>query len=214
MDKMLDALKSETHSFLVVGSLDAEELRKSLEMNVVDFRVMNEEVIKIEQIRELIHWLFLRPMAGSRKIVVIEKVENMLTQAANALLKTLEEPPSYVQIILTTNNKQKILPTIISRCRQIRLPFELNQDMPEIYLSPEEMGKLTIKDRFDWVTKVVDLTVAEIKDILVFWQVDLRKKMLAGQDKLEILTQINRAKDLLETNISVKLLLENIVIKM
>jgi DNA polymerase-3 subunit delta' len=78
----------------------------------------NNKEIKINQIREIIDFLKLKSKTG--KVVIIEDAEKMNREASNALLKTLEEPPEKSLIILTTSNKSKILPTILSRTLKIR----------------------------------------------------------------------------------------------
>jgi len=61
-----------------------------------------------------------RPVQSQRRVAVIREADRMLHEAANALLKTLEEPPSYVTLILTTHRPRNLLDTIRSRSRQVR----------------------------------------------------------------------------------------------
>lgn len=77
--------------------------------------------IKINQIRELKHALTFPPFEAARRIVLISDVHTMRREAANSLLKILEEPPPGNQLILTGDGASAILPTIISRCQVI--PF-------------------------------------------------------------------------------------------
>jgi DNA polymerase-3 subunit delta' len=77
------------------------------------------ESIKIEQIRDIIARLNMTTQANY-KILLIKKAERLTPEAANCLLKTLEEPPPDTVIILTTNNIREILPTIVSRARLIK----------------------------------------------------------------------------------------------
>ncbi len=77
--------------------------------------------IRIASIRMLEHRIQLTPNEGTYKICIIEDADQMTTQAANAFLKTLEEPPSDTIIILTSSRPNSLLPTITSRCQQI--PF-------------------------------------------------------------------------------------------
>jgi DNA polymerase III subunit delta' len=77
--------------------------------------------IRIEQVREIGQFLSQPPLVGDRAIVVIEQAETMAEGAANALLKTLEEPGS-ATLILLADREAKLLPTIISRCQ--RIPFQ------------------------------------------------------------------------------------------
>lgn len=83
--------------------------------------------ISIEQIRELRHMSTLKPLEGKR-VVIIAEAEQMTVQAANALLKILEEPPPTMFLILTASKVNALLPTILSRCQEIRFaPLPDNQ---------------------------------------------------------------------------------------
>lgn len=77
--------------------------------------------LTIETIRELCSSVALRPMEASRRFVVIEDAERMQGVAQEALLKTLEEPPSSVVILLLADDAEALLPTIRSRCRLVPL---------------------------------------------------------------------------------------------
>ena len=63
----------------------------------------------------------IRPYSSYYKIYIVDEAEKMTVQAQNALLKTIEEPPSYAVIILITTNQEAFLPTILSRCVQLKL---------------------------------------------------------------------------------------------
>ena len=71
----------------------------------------------VEDIRSLIEQVRIPPQAGKYKIYIIDEVHMLSSNAFNAFLKTLEEPPSYAIFILATTEKHKILPTILSRCQ-------------------------------------------------------------------------------------------------
>ncbi len=77
--------------------------------------------IKIEQMRNLLSSLSLNPLESGRRVIVIINIETMTVQAQNALLKSLEEPHKSDYYILTSSNERLVLPTIVSRCRLIRL---------------------------------------------------------------------------------------------
>ena len=78
-------------------------------------------VIKVEAVREVIEFAHLSAHRSGRRVVVIDPAEAMNTQSANALLKILEEPPPGVLFILVSHNRERLLPTIKSRCRQFPL---------------------------------------------------------------------------------------------
>jgi len=77
--------------------------------------------IKIEQTRRVQRELGLRPTAGPRRVCIIKRADKMTHEAANSLLKILEDPPATAVLILVTANAHLILPTVVSRCQVV--PF-------------------------------------------------------------------------------------------
>lgn len=78
--------------------------------------------ISVDDIREQINeTIMIRPYSSYFKIYIVDEAEKMTPQAQNALLKTIEEPPAYAVIILITTNQDAFLPTILSRCVQLKL---------------------------------------------------------------------------------------------
>jgi DNA polymerase-3 subunit gamma/tau len=82
----------------------------------------------VDQVRELRDTARYAPAQGRFKIYIIDEVHMLTTQAFNALLKTLEEPPAHVKFIFATTDVQKVLPTILSRCQR----FDLKPIPPEL----------------------------------------------------------------------------------
>jgi DNA polymerase III subunit delta' len=78
-------------------------------------------VLKVEQVREIQHMLSLAPYEARYRIALILRFEEAHAGAANALLKTLEEPPPQVVLLLTAESIESLLPTIVSRCEVLRL---------------------------------------------------------------------------------------------
>jgi len=76
--------------------------------------------IPIDEIRAMQHRLTTRPSLGSRRVVIIDPADDMEKPAVNALLKSLEEPPSGTYFLLVTHQPGRLLPTIRSRCRMLR----------------------------------------------------------------------------------------------
>ena len=83
-----------------------------------DYR--RKRAIPIEEIRTLIQRLHTRPTLGSRRVVIIDPADDLERNAANALLKALEEPPAGPYFLLVTHRPGRLLPTIRSRCRVLR----------------------------------------------------------------------------------------------
>ena len=87
---------------------------------------------KVENIKSLMDQTLIPPQTGRYKVFIIDEVHMLSTSAFNAFLKTLEEPPQYVIFILATTEKNKILPTILSRCQiydfeRMTIPEIVNQ---------------------------------------------------------------------------------------
>lgn len=78
-------------------------------------------VYKVELVRRLQADLALRPVEADWKVVILTDADRMTPQAANAFLKTLEEPPPFVVLVLTAQDEEALLPTIRSRCQVITL---------------------------------------------------------------------------------------------
>jgi len=78
--------------------------------------------ISVDQVRALADFVGMSAHQGGRRVVVIHPAEAMNTNAANALLKNLEEPPKDLLFILVTHKPQQLLPTILSRCLSFTLP--------------------------------------------------------------------------------------------
>lgn len=139
-------LNKVTHSYLFVGpsgvgkTLFAKEFAKNIlclketnpcdgcksclefeTNNHPDFIMIESEdsTIKIEQIRKMQEKVIEKPIISQRKIYVIKDADKMTKEAQNCLLKTLEEPPSYITIILIGANENQFLTTIKSRCTKI-----------------------------------------------------------------------------------------------
>lgn len=89
---------------------------------------IEEKSIKTETIKEMVKGVYEKPIEGSRKVYIINDSQKMTKEAQNSLLKTLEEPPEYVVIILITENENLLLNTIKSRCTKIKFnPLKDNE---------------------------------------------------------------------------------------
>jgi DNA polymerase-3 subunit delta' len=99
-------------------------------------------LIKLGQVRSLIHSAQYLPSEGPRKLFILTAA-NFMKEAANSLLKVLEEPPDYVHIILCAENPGELLPTIRSRCATVRLGA----------LPVEELEMMLADRRSEWQPK-------------------------------------------------------------
>ena len=118
----------------------------------------------VEQVRELIDKVNYLPLEGKYKVYIIDEVHMMTTNAFNALLKTLEEPPSHVIFILATTEPHNIIPTIISRCQ--RYDFTKVSDA-DIY---ERMVEILKQEHVEYeesaVKAIISLADGGVRDAL------------------------------------------------
>lgn len=77
--------------------------------------------LKIDQVRDLTHRLTMTPVEGRRQVAILRRFEEATPSAANALLKTLEEPPPQVVLVVLAREADLLLPTIVSRCQHVPL---------------------------------------------------------------------------------------------
>ena len=103
------------------------------------------DTITLEDIHALQQQLNKSPI-GKYRICIIKNVERLNTSAANALLKTIEEPPSKLMFILTTSAADRLLKTIISRCRIVQFGKVLDNDMEPLLKEVESSHHQFVKD--------------------------------------------------------------------
>ncbi len=92
--------------------------------------------IKIDQVRDAIERSAYRPFEGRRRVVIVDDAESLNSEAQNALLKTLEEPPAASTFVLVTSRPDTLLPTVLSRCQRLRFGR----------LSPAEVAAVLIRE--------------------------------------------------------------------
>ncbi len=102
----------------------------------------NRGIDEIRNLREKVNYL---PTQARKKIYIIDEVHMLTTEAFNALLKTLEEPPAHVIFMMATTQPNKILPTILSRCQRFDLHLISSEDIVKRlkYIAKEEKIKIT-----------------------------------------------------------------------
>jgi DNA polymerase-3 subunit delta' len=93
--------------------------------------------ISIDDIRELQHSASLPPYEGKRKVFIIDGAEYLSTEAANCLLKTIEEPPPHIIILLLTTEETQLLPTVVSRCQRIELKPISSQEIERVLIESQ-----------------------------------------------------------------------------
>jgi DNA polymerase-3 subunit delta' len=107
-----------------------------------DFRILDGEAasIKVDQVRQLVTQINQKPQVGQNKVILITHAQAMNVNAANAVLKALEEPAAGTYFILTSSQSTSLLPTIRSRCLLVNIPTP-NFDDVKKWLSEQTEGE-------------------------------------------------------------------------
>ena len=116
---------------LTYGPKDDKEERKRADGKPFELA----RSIRIAQVRAMQARLNTRPTLGDRRAIIIDPADDMERNAANALLKSLEEPPAGTFFLLVAHSPARLLPTIRSRCRILRFPTIDDAEMDELLLS-------------------------------------------------------------------------------
>ena len=199
-----------SHSYLFIGTegigkkLIAEEFAKMLlavkdTENSPDFSIIEPDgnSIKIEQIREFQKKVSEKPIISNKKVYIINDSDKMTVEAQNCLLKTLEEPPEFVTIILIGSNENSFLSTIKSRC--MILHFEkISDEQIQKYLQDNHQTEINSKIMLEACQGSIGKAL-EIKDKQELYQnTEQVVNSLERKDKIDILNMsdfIYKSKD-------------------
>ena len=131
-------------------------------------RVIHEKpnVISVREMREqVVNTIDVKPYKGPYKIYIIDEAEKLNNAAQNAILKTIEEPPSYAVLLLLTTNRGAFLPTILSRCILLNVKSVPKQDVKkhlmESFHVPEEMAEFCAGYSMGNIGKAKDVALSE-----------------------------------------------------
>lgn len=132
----------------------------------------------VEWVKEVTHAINRGPLEGTRNVVIMDGVDLMSTEAANAMLKTLEEPPAGTVMILCTTRIHAVLPTIISRCQILRFgwltPQTIRVSLAQRFNVAEQDPKITTCTGFgslgEAVAQFQNPASELLDDVLKFWK--------------------------------------------
>ena len=179
-----------------------------------------DEAIKIDEIRELQAKIYEKPIISSKKVYVINNADKMTKEAQNCLLKTLEEPPEFVTMILVSNNDNNILVTIKSRCTKMvfteESKNELTEDIGTIYKElekvfghVEEYKSIELLNKFEPLYKNKE----NIFEILELVNIILFEKTKEDSSYLEYIDYVEEAKRKLKQNGNFDMCIDNLILK-
>ncbi|MBV4519735.1 DNA polymerase III subunit delta' [Pseudomonas sp. SWRI74] len=119
-----------------------------------------DKAIKVDQVRDLVSFVVQTAQLGGRKVVLIEPVESMNINAANALLKSLEEPSGDTVLLLVSHQPSRLLPTIKSRCVQQACPLP-SEAMSQAWLA-KALPDCTDEERAELLTLAAGSPLAAV----------------------------------------------------
>ncbi|OFI01532.1 DNA polymerase III subunit tau [Clostridium acetireducens DSM 10703] len=195
------------HANIILGE---DGIGKSVIAKEIGLKILNKQTYKkyidlieykgskkkigIDEVRSLIEKVYKKPFQGNNKVIIIYNAHNMTQEAQNAFLKTIEEPPLGVYIILLCENLNNLLETIVSRCEIYRL-HKLNKNeirsfievnYPELIEKKHNLDNLIafsdgIPGRIDKILKDEDFNILRnnIMDILLELNNNDKEKVLS-----------------------------------
>ena len=168
--------------------------------------IEDKKSIGIEQIKQLVRYIWEKPFSHKQKTAIIENADILTIPAQNALLKVLEEPPIYAQIILCSKTEESLLPTVVSRC--MKVPVLVDGDLVSEKTTIDEILKIDLGKRLFWVSELGTLHKEETILMLENW---IRSERSRGVYKnINLITKV--LNDVQKTNITLKLALEYLVL--
>ena len=141
----------------------------------------------IDEIRELRDRIKLTPLAAEYKVYIIDEVHMLTTEAANALLKTLEEPPKHAIFVLCTTDAQKLPETVVSRCTRIQFKLPTVAEITAKLQAVVKNEKLKMKD--EELELIARASRGSFRDGIKI----LEQAWLSGQSAAEVLGMLESA---------------------
>ena len=174
------------------------------------------KVIKIAQIRQMQEKILEKPIVSDKKVYIINDADLMTKEAQNCLLKTLEEPPKYIVIILVLSNESKILNTIKSRCMKIIFERLKNEELLQYARNnfEEKISNSIIENCDGSIKKLIKIK----ENIELYERIEQLIKRFESENILDIINDsdvLYKNKEIIDdildymTRLFYKLLLEN-----
>jgi len=170
---------------------DCRKAKGGIHPDIIHISLLEDKKeIIVEQIRQLRADAYIRPNEADRKVFIIHDAQTMNDHAQNALLKILEDGPKYLSFLLLTDNPQKMLPTIRSRCESLSM------------VSGEEEEAAPVKESIQQAAReLVETLLAGDEMRLAEYTAGLEKKKLEREDLLSLLGQ---TEDLLRPELRIR----------
>ena len=163
--KSLNCGNSEKNSCLKNKCKNCDEISESRHIDVLEMDAASKT--GVDDVRDLIEFSRYGPTSSKFKIFIIDEVHMLSKQAFNALLKTLEEPPSYLKFIFATTEVNKIPVTVLSRCQRFDLSRIKSEELSEFLAKVAKMEKIDInQDVINLISKISEGSVRDALSLL------------------------------------------------
>ena len=163
--KSLNCGNSEKNSCLKNKCKNCDEISESRHIDVLEMDAASKT--GVDDVRDLIEFSRYGPTSSKFKIFIIDEVHMLSKQAFNALLKTLEEPPSYLKFIFATTEVNKIPVTVLSRCQRFDLSRIKPEELSEFLAKVAEMEKIDINQEvLNLISKISEGSVRDALSLL------------------------------------------------
>ncbi|MBI3380075.1 hypothetical protein HY029_04935 [Candidatus Gottesmanbacteria bacterium] len=198
---------------------EIKQIQKNLDVSLVNLIEINPATsVSISDVRKILQTVSLKPYGGGERLIIINDIEKATPEASNALLKILEEPPVGNFFILITNNVNKLLPTIVSRCQIITDNHNTNNKTMDTGKSVKllrEILQSSAGERILLAQKVGNSreeSIQLLEELIVSLEKFLHKPdeeiKLTPLETAELITKVTTAKNYLERYINFKATLD------
>lgn len=185
----------------------------------IEIELEDGDTIKISQIRKMQAKILEKPIISQRKVYIIKDADLMTKEAQNCLLKTLEEPPKFVTIILLANNENLLLTTIKSRCLKISFKEEdektltedekeLFDELEKIFSNIENYNILDVLGKLDILYKNKE----KIYKILDYINIILFNKSKKNVKYIEYIQYVEETKNRLKSNANYDMTIDRLLL--
>jgi len=199
----------------ILKALKLEKYQDNPDVLIIE-KPEDKKSIGIDQVREAIQFVSEKPFSHENKAVYINRAHQLTIPAQNALLKTLEEPPTYASIILCAKTENDLLETIISRCRRLDVGKESAEKIAVVKDTYESILEMTIGERLTWAETFAKNEKEDICETLEQWISQIRKLIPGSENRSDLARNIRLVekvkKDLETSNLNTRLAVEFLVI--
>lgn len=173
------------HALKEAEEFASKILKGKLENNPdYEVRETSEKTIKVDQIRELQKNIMKKPILSDRKVYIIPQANKLNVAAQNCLLKTLEEPPEYVTLILCASSIYSVIGTVRSRVKKIKIDvknsMEIRNEVIDILDNLKYKNRVEVLKYADFFDKNKDNIIEILHEMLVY----CNNRILEDKNKL------------------------------